>query len=57
MVGARFQVTGGLMLVGLWLGVRSLPIRVEPSEESLEPQQKVSERLVEGWRSSAGPQG
>ena len=45
------------MLVGLWLGVRSLPIRVEPSEESLEPQQKVSERLVEGWRSSAGPQG
>lgn len=47
MVGARFQFTSGLMLLGLWLGVRSLPIRVEPSQETLEPQQKVSHPLVQ----------
>lgn len=42
MVWAQFQLSTGLMLLGLWLGVRSLPISVEPPRETLEPQQKVS---------------
>ncbi|TNN00689.1 hypothetical protein fugu_011935 [Takifugu bimaculatus] len=43
MLGPQYQFTSGLMLLGWWLRVHSLPISVAPPQENLEPQQNQSE--------------